>query len=230
MIDWEAIKPWDYIVTNVAAEYHKKFPIVDLEDISQSLYVWFAEHPRKLKEWESLGKRDAKNLLYRSLRNQALDYCQQWKAKTLGYEVADLHYYEAGVVETLLPSVFLGISADMPKLNIGIPGKQPAPSEGGNIMVMVIEIDSAYQKLNPEDKRVLFHKYAESMDYETIATEMELGSADAARMRHNRAIKKLINRIGGYRPFLDRDSSDEKDQVVDTDNTESDYEGQEDSE
>jgi hypothetical protein len=34
---------------------------------------------------------------------------------------------------------------------------------------------------------------------------MEIGSEDAARMRHNRAIRKLINRIGGYRPFLDKD-------------------------
>jgi hypothetical protein len=26
-------------------------------------------------------------------------------------------------------------------------------------------------------------------------------------MRHNRAIKKVINRLGGYRPFLDKDET-----------------------
>jgi hypothetical protein len=29
-------------------------------------------------------------------------------------------------------------------------------------------------------------------------------------MRHNRAIKKIINRLGGYRPFLDKDEPDNK--------------------
>jgi hypothetical protein len=28
-------------------------------------------------------------------------------------------------------------------------------------------------------------------------------------MRHNRAIKKIINRLGGYRPFLDKDETEQ---------------------
>jgi hypothetical protein len=75
-------------------------------------------------------------------------------------------------------------------------------------MAMMVEIDNAYHKLSAEDKTVLFYKYAESLDYGAIASEMELGSEDAARMRHNRAIKKLITRIGGFRPFLDKDIVD----------------------
>jgi hypothetical protein len=43
------------------------------------------------------------------------------------------------------------------------------------------------------------------MDYGDVATEMNLSSEDAARMRHNRAIKKLITRIGGFRPWSDKD-------------------------
>jgi hypothetical protein len=41
-------------------------------------------------------------------------------------------------------------------------------------------------------------------------------------MRHNRAIKKLINRIGGFRPWSDRDSSKEvtenPDEIIESDN------------
>jgi hypothetical protein len=33
-----------------------------------------------------------------------------------------------------------------------------------------------------------------------------LGSEDTARMRNKRAIRKLINRIGGFKPFRDEDS------------------------
>lgn len=231
---WERIEPWDYVVIAVATEYHKKYNMVELDDIKQSLYQWFVEHPRKLNEWEAIGQKDAKNLIYRSLRNQALDYCQRWKAKSLGYEVNDLFYYEPEMVENLLPAVLLGHEAEMPKMNLGMPGKPPAPSEGGNLMAMLVEVDAAYHRLNTEDRAVLFHKYAESMDYGTIATEMGLGSEDAARMRHNRAIKKLINRIGGFKPFLDKDSvqssTQEPNELIEADNESSEDERREDSE
>lgn len=54
---------------------------------------------------------------------------------------------------------------------------------------------------------MLFYKHALSYDYGAIAKEMTLSSEDAARMRHNRAIRKLINRIGGFKPYLEPDTS-----------------------
>lgn len=206
-MNWERIEPWDYVVVSVASEYHKRFNMVELEDIKQSLYEWFLEHPNKLDEWEAIGPKDAKNLIYRSLRNQALDYCQRWKAKSVGYEVNDLHYYDIELIKDLLPAVLRREITEPPKLNFGMPGKPPAPSEGGNMMAMMAEIASAYNKLNIEDKVVLFRTYAESLDFGTTAKEMGLASEDAARMRHNRAIKKLITRLGGFKPHHEPDSS-----------------------
>jgi hypothetical protein len=87
---------------------------------------------------------------------------------------------------------------------------------------MMVEINAAYVKLSKEDRAVLFFKYLESLDFAGIAVEMELGSEDAARMRHNRAIKKLITRIGGFKPFLDKDitkhSTDEPNELIKPDN------------
>ena len=202
---WGRIEKWDYIVVAVAAEYHRKYDMVELEDIKQSLYKWFLEHPNKLNEWEVIGEKDAKNLIYRCLRNDALDYCLEWKAKSVGYETSDVFFYEADIIEALLPSVLRGEFGVSHKLNLVGPSKPPAPAEGGNMMVMMIEIDKAYRKLSTEDRTVLFYRYAESMDYGDVATEMNLGSEDAARMRHNRAVKKLITRIGGFRPWSDKD-------------------------
>ena len=204
-LEWKRIEKWDYIVVAVASEYHRKYDMVELEDIKQSLYKWFLEHPNKLNEWEAIGEKDAKNLIYRCLRNDALDYCLEWKAKSAGYETSDVFFYEADIIEALLPSVLRGEFGVSHKLNLVGPSKPPAPAEGGNMMVMMIEIDKAYRKLSTEDRTVLFYRYAESMDYGDVATEMNLGSEDAARMRHNRAVKKLITRIGGFRPWSDKD-------------------------
>lgn len=211
-MNFERIEKWDYIVVAVAAEYHKKFSMVELEDIKQSLYQWFVEHPNKLDEWEKIGERDAKNLIYRSLRNQALDYCQHWKAKSLGYDTGDLYYYEPEMVEAVLPAVLRGDYGVTHKLNLGRPGRPSAPSEGGNLTVIMLEVDSAYWKLSKDDKKILFFRHAESLDFKEIANLLELFSEDTARMRHKRAIQRLINKMGGFKPYKDTDFSDKEDE------------------
>jgi DNA-directed RNA polymerase specialized sigma24 family protein len=221
-MNWETIEPWDYIVLHVADEYHKRYQMVEREDIRQSLYQWFLEHPRKTAEWNGLGKKSAQNLFYRSLRNQALDYCQLWKAKSLGYEPSDLYFYEPDIIEALLPAILRGDGAEAPKLNLGMPGKPPAPAEGGNMMAMMAEVKAAYIKLNDEDRNILYHKYANSMTYADIAAELTLSSDDAARMRHNRAIKKLITRLGGFRPYSDKDDANDGPENEHTDTDERD--------
>lgn len=211
-IEWNRIERWQYIIDSVTAEYHKKFEI-EPEDIRQALYQWFVEHPVKLDTWEAIGERDAKNLIYRSLRNQALDYCQHWKAKSGGYETSDLFYYEADMVEALLPSVLRGEFGVTTKLNLGRPGRPSAPNEGGNLMAMMIEIDYAFWKLPKDDRRILFLRHAESLDFAKIGEELNMGSEDAVRMRHKRAIKKLIHKVGGFKPYKDVDDQpqDEED-------------------
>jgi DNA-directed RNA polymerase specialized sigma24 family protein len=204
-MDWSRIERWEYVVTAVASEYAKKFTICEYEDIKQALYQWFAEHPNKLDTWEAIGEKDAKNLIYRSLRNEALDYCQRWKAKTVGYDVSDLYYYEPGLVEVLLPAVLMGNFHIAPKLNLSGGGRPSAPAEGGNIQVMLLEVDSAYWKLSKEDRKLLFFRHAESLDFKEIANYLSLGTEDAARMRHKRAIKRLVNKLGGYKPYYDED-------------------------
>lgn len=203
-IEWNRIERWQYIIDSVTAEYHKKFEI-EPEDIRQALYQWFVEHPVKLDTWEAIGERDAKNLIYRSLRNQALDYCQHWKAKSGGYETSDLFYYEADMVEALLPSVLRGEFGVTAKLNLGRPGRPSAPNEGGNLMAMMIEIDYAFWKLPKDDRKILFLRHAESLDFAKIGEELDMGTEDAVRMRHKRAIKKLIHKVGGFRPYRDVD-------------------------
>jgi RNA polymerase sigma factor (sigma-70 family) len=207
-MNWDEVKKWDYIVDSVALEYHKKFDMVEIQDIKQSLWLWFAEHPNKLKEWEAKGERDAKNLIYRSLRNQAIDYCQRWKAKSVGYDVSDVFYYAPDVVESILPAVLRQEFGVSHKLNLSRVGRPTAPSEGGNLMVIMLEIDYAFWKLSKEDRRILFMRHAESLDFKEIANVLSLGSEDTSRMRHKRAISKLIRRLGGHKPYKDYDLPD----------------------
>jgi hypothetical protein len=80
---------------------------------------------------------------------------------------------------------------------------------------MMMEIDSAYWKLSKEDRKILFFRYAESMDYKEISNYLSLGSDDAARMRGNRAVKRLVNKLGGFKPYLDKDIQEEVSETPD---------------
>lgn len=215
-MNWDEVKKWDYVVDAVALEYHRKFDIVEIADLRQNLWLWFVEHPNKLKEWEAKGEKDAKNLIYKSLRNQAIDYCQKWKAKSVGYDVADLYYYAPEVVEAILPAVLRQEFGVTHKLNLGRIGRPTAPSEGGNLMVLMLEIDYAYYKLSKEDRKIIFMKHAQSMDFKEIANILGLGSEDSARMRHYRAINRLIRKLGGHKPYVDHDLEDSQDEEYST--------------
>lgn len=117
------------------------------------------------------------------------------------------------MVEALLPAVLRGEYGAGSKVDLGRPGTPSAPNEGGNMMAMMIEIDYGFWKLPIEDRKVLFLRHAESMDFGAIASELTLGTEDAARMRHKRAIKKLIHKIGGFKPYKDEDSAPSDDSL-----------------
>lgn len=209
-LDWDRIEPWDYIVVSVASEYHKHYPMCDLDDIKQNLYEWFLTHPKKLDEWEAIGKRDAKNLIYRSLRNQALDYCQYWKARALGYETEDLFFYTPEIVEALLPAVLLDFVEVLPQLNLSSGSKSGLISESGNGMVMKAEIAKVCVGISKEDKQVLHLRFAMGYEYPEIVKILELNTEDAARQRVRRAVKRIINKLGGYRSYEDEESPSEE--------------------
>lgn len=107
----------------------------------------------------------------------------------------------------MLPAVLRQDLTITPQLNMGGSGTPTAPSEGGNLMAMMIEVDYGYWKLSKDDRRIIFLRYAESMDYKEIANVLELGTEDAARMRAKRALNRLISKIGGYKPYKDDDSA-----------------------
>lgn len=224
-MDYEKhIKPYDHIITSVASEYHRKFDMCDLEDIKQSLYEWFLEHPNKLESWTQLGGTSAKNLIFRSLRNQALDYCQAWKAKSLGYEVDDLFYYTPEMIENLLPAVLLDDLDVLPVVNLGkTGGGKGAPAESGNLATMLAEIKLGYGRLSDDDKKILFMRFALSYGFIEIAAETDIKTEDAARMRVRRAVKKLVVKSGGFKPQREDDDEAPSAERLSTDETPSSF-------
>lgn len=200
---------YENIVGMIAYEFSRKFHMCDADDIRQELWIWFLEHPNKVKLWETLEGKQSTKLIARSLRNAAKDYCQREKARAVGYKVEDNYYYDREVVELLLPAVLVGDMTAPSMADLGFNNSKKVASEGGNWFAMMGDIERGLRKLTQEQLSIIYLRFGEGCDNASLATELAI-TEDAARMRVNRAVNNLLNYLGGSRPRRERDYTEEE--------------------
>jgi RNA polymerase sigma factor (sigma-70 family) len=198
---------YEGLVGTIAYEFSRKYQMCDTDDIRQELWIWFLTHPNKVLVWEALDGKQSIKLIAKSLRNSAKDYCQKQKANAVGYRVEDNYYYDKELVELLLPAV-MRKDLNAPALtDLSYSVTKKVASEGGNWFAMMSDMDKAIDKLTVEQRSILILRFGDGCDNKTFATEMGI-SEDAARMRINRALNNLINKLGGSRPRKEKDYDD----------------------
>jgi hypothetical protein len=204
----EYITEYDALVASLAVEYHRRYPMLEVLDIQQVLWLWFLTHSRKYAEWSKLDQKDKDKLIAKSLRNAALKFCEKEKAKTVGYELIDVYYYDSTVIEAFLPSIIsetYEMPAKIKDLNFKFNKSEPS-NDGNNWLVLRSDIAAAFYQLSEAKQNILRIKFStENSDWTEIGKELKT-TADGARMKVQRAINSLIRNLGGWRPFTDNDS------------------------
>jgi hypothetical protein len=182
--------------------------MVEPDDLQQEMYMWFVTHPRKFKEWMELDMKDSDKLIAKSLRNQCLKFCQKEKARTAGYDVEDLYYYDASVVETFLPSVITE-SYEMPAKikDLGNQVKSGEISDGMNWLGLRSDIAKAYYKLSETKQAILKVRFSFDVPDWNIIADMLQTTPDGARMKVQRIITNIIQYLGGWKPHHDEDTT-----------------------
>ena len=206
-MDQAFLSEYDALVASLAVEYHRKYPMVEALDIQQILWLWFITHPTKYQEWSALDSKDKDKLIAKSLRNAAVKYCEKEKAKTVGYELLDLYYYDASVVEAFLPSIIsesYEIPSKIKDLNFKFSKSEPS-NDGNNWLVLRSDIANAFFKLTEAKQNVLRVRFStDNGEWNLIAKDLKT-TPDGARMKVQRAINSLIRNLGGWRPYPDED-------------------------
>ena len=203
----EYLTEYDALVASLSIEYHRKYPMVEALDIQQILWLWFITHPSKYAEWSALDRKDKDKLIAKSLRNAAVKFCEREKAKTVGYELLDLYYYDASVVEAFLPSIIAEsyeIPSKIKDLNFKFSKSEPS-NDGNNWLVLRSDIANAFFKLTEAKQNVLRIRFStDNGEWNLIAKDLKT-TPDGARMKVQRAINSLIRNLGGWRPYPDED-------------------------
>ena len=202
------VQEYDLLVSSLAQEYSRKYSIVETADIRQILWMWFVTHPNKYTEWSKLPPKDKEKLIAKSLRNAALKYCEQEKARKFGYDMVDLYYYDPSVIEAFLPSILADtyeIPSKILDLNFKF-GKSGEVTDGNNWLVLRSDIEKAFNKLAEAKQNILRLRFTtDNYEWNDLAKELNT-SPDGARMRVTRAINSLIRILGGWRSFNDTDN------------------------
>lgn len=206
--------PYKDMMIRIAADYHKKYPMVEVDDLQQEMYLWFATHPKKFKEWSELEEKDKDKLIAKSLRNQCLKYCEREKARTTGYDVVDLYYYDTSVVEAFLPTIIAEsyeLPAKIKDLNFKFTGGEI--SDGMNWLSLRSDIAQAYYHLSETKQNILRVRFMdEGAEWSKVAEELST-SADGARMKVQRALASLVQNLGGWRPYNDEDTTTQENET-----------------
>ena len=183
---------------------------VEPKDVSQECYAWALGRNEQFTEW--LNEPDAESRVINEkriawqMRRAAERYARKEKAAKSGYQTGDETFYETTTVAQLLPYVITAVVTGtvleqaQEMVNDGQPKKKSVPSEGGNLLAILIDIKKAYLKLEVEEAKVLELRYYENFTLQQIASYLECAVSSADR-RCTSALRKLVNILGGESPW-----------------------------
>lgn len=196
----QAFEEWEPTLIAVARSVARRFSMVDWEDVAQELRLWFISEPAVIRYLsdDSEDKVGTKKLM-RSLGRQASAYCQTEKAHSLGYQVSDLEFYSTGALRDLLQMVFEYENWICTTANDGQPRAASRPAEGNNLVAALSDVSRALDLCKEADRELLYRLYRDGFTEAEIAEEDGV-SEEAVNKRHDRALARLRDVLGGERP------------------------------
>ena len=198
---------------HISASYvHRRFiGYVERDDLIQELRVYVLNRPhlaKMLDEAYEVSKDETKWVARRimaRLRRTIEKYSRKEKAAKLGYLTGDEFFYDTATIAKMLPVAFEFDSHGavlVDRVDDGTPRKPQVPSEGGNILAMVIDIRSAIDLLDADEQVMLRNRYSTSpMTLSEIAEELGISDSTVDR-KIQKALREIIDNLGGPTPWV----------------------------
>jgi DNA-directed RNA polymerase specialized sigma24 family protein len=199
------------LVRASAYAIHRRFSgYVDLEDLVQELQIYVLQRPQLEKDLEAayeVSKDETKwvaRKLMARFRRHIEKISRKEKAAKLGYQMGDEFFYDTALIATQLP-VALQFETQgavlVNQIDDGTPRKPPVPSEGGNVLGMVIDVRAAYELVTDDEQLLLEQRYGKDpLILSDIAIAWNVSDSTIDR-RIQVALRKIIDNLGGPSPW-----------------------------
>lgn len=171
---------------------HRRFSqFVSREDLEQEAWLWVYAHQ---KRWDDLIAANNVNWMSAAIVAPCEVYARKERAAVIGYDPSDEQFYSKTMLSVVLPHVYNGTR---PTLDGPVGSVDPA--EGGTWAVIVIDVERALSRLNPDDQALISMRWGEENGIDQVASLMDW-TYDEARRRTDRAMHRLIEKLGGRKP------------------------------
>lgn len=175
------VEPWEIeLASSIGAGIAKNWQRVNTEDVVADLHLWLCENDHYLVRWREEGTH-GKNKLRVSLKRRANKFCRG-EFEIQKPFTADWQYSEEACA-ALLEAIF---SYD--------DWTEITTDGDSDVWASLADVSRAFDTLSKVDKGLLELRYGQSLRFQEIADRVGLTSADAARMRVNRALKRVAER------------------------------------
>lgn len=202
------MEPDETLIRPIAAKLANRYRgIVDREDVAQELRIWWLTHEKAVNKYAHAeeDKRGVESWnLRRKLYRAGDRYCRTVKGQALGYLPEDEAFYDRELIRDLLPMVWnpeLILQSNPNEGQQKVRGSR-SPAEGNNLPVMVADVSRAVDELSEADRYILFLHYGQGAEVREIA-DLENLTLASVKMRTQRALKRLVDFLGGESPWSD---------------------------
>jgi DNA-directed RNA polymerase specialized sigma24 family protein len=184
---------------HIANYLRRSYPMVEREDILQTIFVWVYSHEAKVEEYQD-GTEHGRNKLLKSMRGAGIKFCQEEKARILGYRPEDNYYYDLPLIRDILTKIWdeeAWTSPPQPDEQARV--KRRAPNEGNEYVTTLADVSRVVALLSLEDQRLLRDHYHLGITSSELAESRGVtgGAVDGRLGRLTRKVQRLL---GGERP------------------------------
>ena len=192
------------ISSRVYNKYRRRLKSADEMDVAQELWIFAWKKREKVREYLDREDRQAQKkgwaALLTTLHRAGDRYCVRQAAKDSGYEVQDLKWYTTDQIKDWIAVLVNGdgvLSNQVGEADVKAPRM---PSEGWNLEASLADIQRAMKALDPEEKWMVEEHYGHLTTRPKIAELLEVSESTVQR-RIDDALKKMLERLGGPRPW-----------------------------
>ena len=174
--------------------------VVEQEDLIAEAHLWMVENLEKVRLWREKG-RHGQNTLRNACRQRCLTIVAQARRERSKLTKGDLAYYTPQIIRELLPAIFYPEDWVSSEIHTGETRSPSRPSEGNTRLAMVVDVRSAFSSLPQNDKQLLADLYADGgMPIQVVALQLDV-TERTVRRREERALDKMVERLGGEPPW-----------------------------
>jgi len=183
---------------------------VDRDELIQEAWIWCLKRKddieKALAEENPDIRKHNESRLWWQLKRACERFARKEKAIKSGYVVGDEYFFEISTISQMLPhimaNIFEGVLLEQAQQMVddGLPKRPSAPSEGRNLLTMLVDIKKAYELLDEQERELLKARYHENLTLVQMAERFETSKSSVDRWCEN-ALRSLQRLLGGDSPW-----------------------------